>query len=132
MTIKEQAKYWLDSSISDLEAAENNFKSGNYDWCLFIGHLALEKALKCIYVLSLQDTPPRTHDLVKLAQASDLDLSEKTKKLYSIVNTFNIEARYSEYKSDFHKICTKDFTQNYLTQIKENFEWLKSLIISKI
>ncbi|OGU18124.1 MAG: hypothetical protein A2X61_02500 [Ignavibacteria bacterium GWB2_35_12] len=120
MTIREQAQYWFECSQSDLKAAENNFKSGNYDWCLFISHLALEKALKSIYVLLIQDTPPRTHDLVKLAQASDLDLSATLKKLYSTVNTFNIEARYSEYKSDFHKICTKDFAQNYLTQIKEN------------
>ncbi len=37
MTIKEQATYRFDSSLSDLKAAENNFKSGNYDWCLFIG-----------------------------------------------------------------------------------------------
>ncbi len=94
--------------------------------------LALEKALKSIYVLILKDTPPRTHDLVRLAQALNLELTSEIKKLYSTVNTFNIEARYSEYKSDFHKICTKDFTLNYLTQIKENFEWLKSLIMSKL
>ncbi|MBI5324352.1 MAG: HEPN domain-containing protein [Ignavibacteriae bacterium] len=132
MTIKEQARFWLDSSVGDLEAAENNFKSGNYDWCLFIGHLSLEKALKSLYVLYNKDTPPRTHDLVKLAESSYIELTADLKKFYITVNTFNIEARYSEYKSDFHKICTKDFAHKFLLQIKDNLEWLKSLIKSKM
>ena len=94
--------------------------------------LSLEKALKSLYVLFIKDTPPRTHDLIKLANASKIELNAELKKFFTTVNTFNIEARYSEYKSDFHKICTKDFAHKYLKQIKDNLEWLKSLIMSKI
>jgi HEPN domain-containing protein len=128
MTIKEQIKFWIDSAESDLTASENLFVSGNYDWCLFIGHLILEKALKALYIQNKEEMPPRIHDLVKLAQYAGIKLEKEQDKFYAIVNTFNIEARYSEYKSDFHKICTKDFTNDNFTKIKEQFLWLKSLL----
>ena len=38
-----QIEYWVDSAVHDLDVAETLFKSGKYDWCLFIAHLVLEK-----------------------------------------------------------------------------------------
>ncbi|MBF0102469.1 MAG: HEPN domain-containing protein [Desulfobacterales bacterium] len=53
----------------DLDTAEILFASGKYDWCLFLGHLVLEKGLKSIYVRDNQNNlPPRTHNLLKLAE----------------------------------------------------------------
>ncbi len=34
-----QIGYWVDSAAHDLDVAETLFKSGKYDWCLFIAHL---------------------------------------------------------------------------------------------
>ena len=43
-------------------------------------------------------------------------------------NDFNLEVRYSEYKREFYKICTKNFTDNYFLKIQEFAKWLKSQI----
>jgi len=46
MTKEEHINYWRESAQHDLESAEDIFDSGRYDWCLFVGHLALEKNIK--------------------------------------------------------------------------------------
>jgi len=46
MNVKEHVNYWLDSAKNDLGAANQLFLSAKYDWCLFIGHLVVEKTLK--------------------------------------------------------------------------------------
>ncbi|HEX9972827.1 MAG TPA: HEPN domain-containing protein [bacterium] len=50
MTTKEYVAYWCESAQHDLESAESMLESGRYDWCLFVGHLALEKMIKAIFV----------------------------------------------------------------------------------
>ncbi len=55
MDIKQQINYWFESATHDLEVAETLFKNRKYDWCLFIGHLVLEKVLKEFYVRDKQE-----------------------------------------------------------------------------
>lgn len=42
----EIAEYWVNSSINDYKTMQNLFKSEDYHWCLFIGHLVIEKLIK--------------------------------------------------------------------------------------
>ncbi|MFC2130908.1 HEPN domain-containing protein [Bacteroidota bacterium] len=130
MTIVEHIKFWLDSAEDDLESATINYESNRYNWCLFIGHLALEKALKANFVrVNENKVPPKIHDLIKLSALSNIELDEETKQFFYILNKFNLEARYPEYKSDMSKIATKEFTSETFNKIKEKFKWLKSLTI---
>jgi len=46
MEKEERVKSWLESAGRNVVVAEDNFKMGHYDWCLFMWHLALEKLLK--------------------------------------------------------------------------------------
>ena len=46
MDIKEHIDYWLKSAAHDMEVAETLFQNQKYDWCLFIGHLVIEKSSK--------------------------------------------------------------------------------------
>jgi len=48
--------------------------------------------------------------------------------LFDKVNDFNIDTRYPIYKFEFYKQCTEQYTKKYFETIKENYEWLKSLI----
>ncbi len=41
--------YWKKSAESDLVVAEHLFEKRDYHYCLFFGHLVLEKALKARY-----------------------------------------------------------------------------------
>ena len=68
MLIEEHIQFWLENADSDLDTAEKLFTVEKYDWCLFLGHLSLEKVLKAYYVKDNENKmPPRIHNLVKLA-----------------------------------------------------------------
>ena len=129
MTQEEHIKYWLESAQHDLESAESIFDSGRYDWCLFIGHLALEKILKAVFV-DRNDTnaPPKVHNLVRLAELSRIELGENQKFYLDQITDFNIQIRYPDYKLEFYKRCNKEYTKEYFTKIKEFYAWFSSLL----
>ncbi len=129
MTKDEHIDYWLKSAEHDLSAAESLFQAKKYDWCLFIGHLVLEKTLKANFVYTNANIiPPKTHNLVKLAEASLLNLTDEQKVFLDEVHDFNLETRYPDYKLEYYNSCTKEFTDKYLIKIKEYHKWLKSQI----
>ncbi len=132
MTLEEHIAYWIESAERNLNSANSNFQSENYDWCLFIGHLVLEKALKALYAQNNNnETPPKIHNLLRLAELSNVDLTDEQSKLFSLINKFQMEARYPDYKNELYRLATKEFTQSNLEKIMENYLWLKSLIILK-
>ena len=103
MTKKELISYWISSSDKDFSTMENLLKSQDNTWALFIGHLVIEKLLKAYYLKTVDDTPPYMHHLLRLAEKTDLPLSEVQKDSLILLTTFNINARYPDYKQDFYK-----------------------------
>lgn len=51
-------------------------------------------------------------------------MSEKQKDLLDILTTFNINARYADYKRSFYKKSTEEYTEKYIEKIKEMRIWL--------
>jgi len=88
-----------------------------------------EKILKALYVQTNNNQlPPKTHNLVKLARLSKLNLSMEQEILLDEINDFNLEVRYPQYKNEFFKKCTKKFSVIYYQKINEMMIWLKSRI----
>lgn len=121
---KSPVEYWIQSSLHDIDVAESLFQAGKYDWCLFISHLVLEKTLKGLYSKKTNELPPRSHDLVRLADLADINFDEETLEFLDGVNSFNISARYPDEKLKFYKICTHEFTNTTFSRIKEIHQWL--------
>ncbi len=135
LTMNEKNKllsYWLTSAESDLKVAEHLFEKGDYHYCLFIGHLVIEKALKALYVKNVDLNPPFKHSLPLLAEKAKLQLTPEQERFLEEVTDFNIEARYPDIKFQFFKKCTKDFSEKYFNEIKEFYQWLKTLIKSNL
>ncbi len=131
MKIEDHIQYWLDSAAHDWDTAESLFSAGKSDWCLFIAHLVLEKILKAIFVQDNDNKfPPKTHNLIKLAENTQIQLTEDQKIFLDEVNEFNLEVRYPQFKDEFHKKCTQAFTERYFKQIESTAKWLKSQIKS--
>lgn len=129
MTIKEHINYWLKSAEHDLSTAETLFKTKRYDWCLFIGHLVLEKTLKAFWVRNNKNkVPPKIHNLVKLAEETKIEINDKIKLQLLNINDFNIETRYPDYKLEFYKRCDRKFTEENFKIIKDLYKWLKCKI----
>ena len=46
-------EYWLSEAAEALQVADHLVEKGDYSYALFFGHLAVEKALKALYVQRL-------------------------------------------------------------------------------
>lgn len=103
----------------------NLYKFGHYHWSLFIGHLVIEKLLKAVFVKKLDKDPIFSHDLLRIAEKIGIELTEDQKDNLDTITTFNISARYEDYKRDFFKKCSKEYTTKWITIIKELRKWLK-------
>jgi len=121
-------QYWIDSSDENFKSMINIFNTGEYMWALFVGHLVIEKLLKAYYLKMTGKEIPRTHDLYKLAMKSGLVMTEDHKDALQYITLFNIEVRYENYRQDFFKKCTKEFSEKNIQIIKELRAWLKEKI----
>lgn len=125
MTKDELIAYWIESSNRDFQTMQHLFEKKDYNWSLFIGHLVLEKLLKAYFVKNSNDSPPFIHNLLRLAEKAGLELDEEQKDTLATVTTFNIRARYDDYKSEFYKTCTKEFTETWKGKIEGFRKWIK-------
>ena len=96
---------------------------------MFFLHLAVEKMLKCLYVNQLQIEAPLGHNLQNLVlKIVKTNFPKDVIALLSEITTFNISARYDDYKQSFYQICDKNFSKKYLRKGKELLKWLISLL----
>lgn len=120
--------YWLETSEGDYHTMLHLYQSGDYHWSLFMGHLVIEKLLKALYVKNINNNVPKTHDLLRLAEKMDINITDELADALDLITTFNISARYPDYKQNFYKKCTNEFTTININKIKELRKWLLSLI----
>ena len=52
--------------------------------------------------------------------------------LLDLITTFNISARYPDYKMSFYHKCTQEFTELNLNAIKELRQWLLEILAKKL
>lgn len=83
--------------------------------------------LKGIYSRNNQENPiaPKTHNLILLSQKAKLDVPQEIREKIQVINTFNISARYDDYRKSFEEKCTNDFTSKQVKDIEEVLKWLK-------
>ncbi|MEK6552989.1 MAG: HEPN domain-containing protein [Bacteroidota bacterium] len=126
MTLEEQIQYWVDIAESDVSVAKELLEKERFIYCLFFGHLFLEKILKAHYVKDTNEVPPKIHDLVKLIRKTKIDYSPELIEFLNRVNDFQIESRYPDYKTQLYKTLDKKYTEENFDKILEVYQWLKS------
>jgi len=124
----EIVKYWIESSDYDYRVMLNLFDSRHYIWTLFLSHLVVEKLLKAFYVKNVDLNYPRTHNLTEIADKAMLELTTDRKVFLEELTTFNIRARYPDYKKRFQKKVNRQFTENQIFKVNELRQWLQEKI----
>ncbi len=122
--IESVVKHWYDSSEKDFITMQNLLNTKDFSWALFLGHLVLEKLLKAIYVKKMKKHAIFTHDLLRLARKTDIDISEEYEEWLDEITSLTLNARYDNYKQSFYKLCTGEFTENGIGKIKDIRKWL--------
>ena len=124
-------KHWIESSDDDYDVMITLYKGEKYAWCLFVGHLVIEKLVKAIYSKRNSENPhaPKIHNIITIADKCNLELDDKKRDILGIINTFNIGARYDDYRKEFNNKCTKEYTDEQIKNIKELRKWLKTQLM---
>jgi HEPN domain-containing protein len=126
LTKKEHINYWLELALEDFETAVFNISGKRYVPALFFYHLSIEKILKANWVKdNISNTPPFTHDLQKIAGETEIEWDAANFDYLSIVNTWNIEARYPDYKNTLQKIATVEYMNKHHEKLKILLHWLE-------
>jgi HEPN domain-containing protein len=116
--------YWKESSDQDYKTMNHLLVSNDLHWSLFIGHLVIEKLLKALYVKKTGQHAIFTHDLLRLAARIELNLNSEQEEWLDKISTFNLNARYDNYKREFYKLCTEEFTTIWIERIEILRLWL--------
>jgi len=121
-------RHWLETSDEDFQTMISLFDSKSYGWSLFLGHISIEKLLKAFYVVKNQKHAPFSHNLYRLAELNDLELNDEYADWLDKITSFNLNARYDDYKREFYSLCTVDFTKDWIEKIKIIRSWIKQML----
>ena len=123
--IQTVVSHWISNADKDFETMNHLFGTKDYHWALFIGHLVIEKLLKAKIAKETNAHPPFSHDLRRLAKLSGLSFNDNHLPWLDTITTFNLNARYDNYKQDFYLKCTPEFTLLWIKNINELRLWIK-------
>ena len=120
-------KNWISLAKYDLETAEAMLNAGRYLYVAFMCQQAIEKILKACYVKEFNDTPPYTHNLLRLAKELSFFSKIGSDKLehVEVLNAYYIESRYTEELGELVAVLTEEKAREILDSTKGLFEWLK-------
>ena len=118
MTKQEHIDYWVKAAENDWATVQNIFKAKEYIFALFLAHLVLEKLLKAHWVKdNAENTPPKIHHLVYLANKTNLSFKEEETNFFNLINQFQLEGRYPDYKFELIKKYKATETKTILTTV---------------
>jgi HEPN domain-containing protein len=124
----DKVNYWIELARYDLESAKVMFNGNRYLYVGFMCHQTIEKALKAYYTGHNQDTPPYTHNLIRLSELTNLlgDYDDKQRQTIMSLNPLNIEARYPVKKKELESLLTRDYCTQLLKDTEVLLQWIES------
>jgi HEPN domain-containing protein len=112
--IEKIVKHWVDTSDDDYETMLTLYDSNSFSWALFLGHIPTEKLLKAYNVKKYKKHAPFLHNLYRLAELNEIELTDENSDWLDKITSFNLNARYDDYKREFYSLCTKDFAGEWI------------------
>jgi len=128
INVEKIVNHWIKTSDDDFNTMISLYDSKSFSWALFLGHISLEKLLKAFYVKTHKQHAPFTHNLYRLAELSKLDLTEEFSDWLDKITTFNLNARYDDYKREFYSLCTPEYTKSWIEKIEILRSWIKQML----
>ncbi len=115
---------WFRQAQYDLGTAESLVSTERYPPAIFFCHLALEKALKALYIEKFNDNPEKTHSLIYLVELLELELPQQNLDALFIINRIGVTGRYPHNLEVVLEQYNKSKTQKIVAETKEILTWL--------
>ena len=131
MTAQEKYEHWLDIAQYDLETAESMLSSGRWLYVVFMCQQAVEKLVKGLYTLYVDDNIPRIHNIKTIVEYFEDKLSvaipEEKHKLFDKLSGYYLNNRYPDFMIKLSLQIKEKEASDILLQTKEVFSWLLTL-----
>jgi HEPN domain-containing protein len=121
MDVRRQVEYWLNGSQDDIEAAVVLLEKRKIRQSLFFAHLAVEKALKAHVSKATDAVPPRTHDLLRLAELAGISIPAPRRVFLARLQRYCMEGRYPDLPPETPEW---DEARTELDEAQETRSWL--------
>jgi HEPN domain-containing protein len=118
---------WLKQADYDIDTAEFMCSGDRNMYAVFMCHLSVEKALKGIYQKRSSAVPPRTHNLVFLAEKAQIEFPQALSDFIFSLNHAAVPTRYPDDLQRMLKDYNKEKTREIVDKSKEVLKWLKTL-----
>jgi HEPN domain-containing protein len=101
LTAEDKYQFWLSYARNDMESAEVMLHSGRWFYAVFMCQQAIEKLVKGLYILYVDDNVPRLHDINNIIdrfrdKLPEL-LTDDRAGLFDTLSQFYLRSRYPVY-----------------------------------
>ena len=131
MDAQEKYEYWLDIAQYDLDTAQTMLNGGRWLYVVFMCQQAVEKLLKGLYVLYVDDNVPKTHNIRVLVEKFENLLPEAvTDERYNLFEDLTVHylnGRYADYKQKMSERLNEETATDYHDRTKGVFAWLLTM-----
>lgn len=118
MPKEQHIEFWRTNSNEDWETMFDLLWCGKKVYALYFVFLSIEKLLFACWIKdNASNTPPMTHDLKLLANQTDLELTGEQYNLIGVIQSWNIETRYPDYKKNLHRIATEKYLNDQINEV---------------
>jgi HEPN domain-containing protein len=131
MDLLEKYEYWLIHAKYDMETAEAMFNSGRWFYVVFMCQQAIEKQVKGLYTLYVDDNVPKVHNIKTLLERFEDKFVEPVKQeyyqLFDNLTANYLGNRYPDFMNDVIGSVDEDAATDIIQKTKEAFAWLQTL-----
>jgi HEPN domain-containing protein len=119
---------WAAQARYDFEVATTLFESGRYLYVMFFCQQTVEKMLKSIIAKRSNQTPPRIHNLMQLAQRAGIEVNEERAGFFRELSQYYIQSRYPEELSAIAGGITPQLAGATIVRTEAAIQWLSSIM----
>jgi HEPN domain-containing protein len=127
--MREEARFWLDDAIWDLDCAQDMLDNERYNYAVWLSRQAVKKLLKACYLIVLRLPVPRDHNLLVLGRECFGDAISEINSQLTFLNPHHTTTRYVDAALGAPKdIYDREFAEQALTKAREVFQWIRSKV----
>jgi len=131
MTDHEKFAVWLKHAERDLDAARAMFDTGRWFYVVFMCQQAIEKLVKGLYTLYVDDNVPRTHNIGLLLNRFEdylpVQIGEDRYQLFETLSKHYLADRYPAFTDTSGEQIDGTYAKTVLNKTEEVFVWLLTL-----
>lgn len=120
--MRQEAKLWVVQAEDDYQTAKAMLKTHRWGYACFCSQQVLEKIFKAAIIELANERPPKTHDLIKLAQDSTLKISKTQFRKLGEISKHYFRVRYPDMHKGFYtndKVARETFKE-----MEKIYQWV--------